>query len=209
MPTLNLLVFLNAYNDSHSSNVPSHNNFRWTRDINGLSVGNPVSISAQLAANETRTIFSGTAVKKILYVEADQNCTLLITGYASFTGTLSGTATPVTIKASVAGTAGNSIALVFNGSNTIAAAISTWNTANPSNTATLVSGVGTQIPSAQTLTLNGNQSVHLMPLVLGTFADGSPNNTPGMFIRTDAMAVLQVTNEGSTTPCNIFVATVE
>jgi hypothetical protein len=50
---------------------------------------------------------------------------------------------------------GNNINLVFSGSNTITAAIATWNAANPSNPATLTSGNGSQVPSAQTITLTG------------------------------------------------------
>lgn len=209
MANMNLLVFLNTYTDVNSSNSPSRNNFKWTRDINGLAAGNPVSVSAQLAANEVRTIFSGTAVKKLLYVEADQNCTLLIQGTASFSGIPAGASTTVTLTANNPGSAGNSIALVFNGSTTIAAAVAAWNIANPTNQVTLTFGVGTQTPTSQTVTLSGLDKAGLRPLVLGTFADGTPNNTPGMFIRTDALTSLQITNTNSTTPCNVFVATVE
>ena len=74
---------------------------------------------------------------------------------ASFSGTLSGTSTAVSILANVPGSNGNFVALVFNGSNTIAAAIATWNLANPSNQVTLTSGDGTQIPLSQTLNLTG------------------------------------------------------
>jgi hypothetical protein len=75
--------------------------------------------------------------------------------YASFTGTISGTSTPVTITANNPGSAGNSIAFVFTGSNSISAAITAWNIANPLNQATLTAGNGTQIPTVQVLTLSG------------------------------------------------------
>lgn len=75
--------------------------------------------------------------------------------FASSIGTIPGTATSTSIVANWAGTTGNSIALVFNGSNTINAAISTWNLAHPTNQATLTSGDGSQIPSAQTVNLSG------------------------------------------------------
>lgn len=209
MPNLNLLVFLNAYSDGNSSNAPSRNNFKWARDINTLLANNPMAQSDQLAISEARSIFSGGAAKKLLYVEADQNCTLLIQGTASYTGTPAGASTQVILRASNPGVAGNSIALVFNGSTTIAAAIAAWNIANPTNQLTLAFGVGTQTPTAQTVTLNGLDKADLRPLVLGTFPDGTPNNTPGMFLRTDGITSLQITNQSTTDPCNVFVATVE
>lgn len=67
--------------------------------------------------------------------------------FASFTGTITGTATPVTLTAVVAGSAGNSISLVFTGSDSINLAITNWNTANPSNTVALTAGNGAQVPS--------------------------------------------------------------
>lgn len=78
--------------------------------------------------------------------------------YASYSGTIGGTSTSVTITASFAGSAGNSIALVFSGSNTISAAIASWNSSNPLNPAVLTSGDGTQIPTAQTVNLSGGVS---------------------------------------------------
>ncbi len=66
--------------------------------------------------------------------------------YAFYTGTLTGTSTPVTITADSFGVVGNSVDLAFNGILTIDAEISAWNLANPSNTVTLTSGDGSQIP---------------------------------------------------------------
>jgi len=60
MNTLNFLLYLNAYEDRNPSNNPSRSNFKWTRDINGLSVNNPNSLSFTLAPGETRTLFNGT-----------------------------------------------------------------------------------------------------------------------------------------------------
>lgn len=59
MSTLNFLVFLNAYSDSNSSNNPTLGNFKWDREINGLSVNNPQSLQLSLAPGETKTLFSG------------------------------------------------------------------------------------------------------------------------------------------------------
>lgn len=67
---------------------------------------------------------------------------------ASFTGTIAGTATSVTISAATPGSAGNSIALVFDGVITISTAIANWNFVNPLNLAVLSSGNGAQVPSA-------------------------------------------------------------
>jgi hypothetical protein len=209
MPTLNLLFFLNAYSDVNSSNAPSLQNFRWDRGVDGIVVNNPAAGMHSLAASESRTIFSGTAVKKLVYIEADQNCTLTINGIASYVGIPAGAATQIVLTATTPGVGGNAITLTFTGSNTIAAAISTWNTAHPSNLVTLTSGDGTQIPSAGTTSLNATESLGLSPVVLGTFADGSPNNTPGMFLRTDSIVSLQITNESALSPCNVFVASVE
>ena len=67
--------------------------------------------------------------------------------YAFYTGTITGTSTPVTLTAVTSGPNGNSIILTFNGSTSINTAISNWNTANPNNQITLTSGDGPQIPS--------------------------------------------------------------
>ena len=75
--------------------------------------------------------------------------------HAFFTGTVPGTSTSVTITANNPGSVGNSIALVFTGSNSITSEIATWNGLNPSNQATLSSGDGSQVPSSQTLPLSG------------------------------------------------------
>jgi hypothetical protein len=65
---------------------------------------------------------------------------------AQYTGTILGTATPVTITANNNGSAGNSVLLVGDGASSISALISAWNIANPSNQITLSAGDGTQIP---------------------------------------------------------------
>ena len=66
--------------------------------------------------------------------------------YAQFCGLVPGMLSSVTITANVAGTNGNSVLLVGNGSSTITQLIAAWNTANPSNTVTLTTGNGAQIP---------------------------------------------------------------
>lgn len=66
--------------------------------------------------------------------------------YASYTGKPKGCSTSVTITADTIGTDGNDISLNFDGAKTINARITEWNSANPTNTCTLTTGVGTQVP---------------------------------------------------------------
>lgn len=61
----------------------------------------------------------------------------------------------VNFMADVIGTTGNSIALVFDGVQDAATVLAAWNLANPSNTATIVSGVGTTVPTAGTVNFVG------------------------------------------------------
>ncbi len=62
----------------------------------------------------------------------------------------------VTITADTAGTAGNNITLTFDGVDDVDTVLAAWNSANPSNQATLDSGDGGQVPdSGDSLTLSG------------------------------------------------------
>jgi hypothetical protein len=67
---------------------------------------------------------------------------------ASFTGIIEGTATSVTLTAMTPGAPGNTITLIFNGTNTIAQAIAAWNFVNTQNQVVLTVGDGTQIPTS-------------------------------------------------------------
>lgn len=80
MATFNLLVYLNAYSDTKSSNSPNLSNFRWNRDIEGVTASNPVGQAVTLDPSEVRTIFTGSIVKKFLYLEAKTACAFLING---------------------------------------------------------------------------------------------------------------------------------
>lgn len=63
MSLFKMLVYLNASSDNQcipGSNNPSLSNFKWTRELSGLSVSNPSSSSFSLAPGETKTLFSGT-----------------------------------------------------------------------------------------------------------------------------------------------------
>lgn len=53
------------------------------------------------------------------------------------------------------GSIGNTITLVFNGTDDIDTVVTNWNTANPSNTVVLVYGAGTDVLTAATYTLSG------------------------------------------------------
>lgn len=59
------------------------------------------------------------------------------------------------VKADNPGFAGNSITLTFDGVVDVDTALATWNAANPSNTGTVIQGLGTIVPDPQTLILGG------------------------------------------------------
>lgn len=59
MSKLNFLVYLNAYDDQHSSNAPNRSNFKWERNANSIFANNPTSLEFSMAPGETRTLFNG------------------------------------------------------------------------------------------------------------------------------------------------------
>jgi hypothetical protein len=66
--------------------------------------------------------------------------------YAFYENTPSGVTNLVRIVADNIGTSGNGISLSFDGVDDINAVLSAWNAANPTNTATLKNGLGSEIP---------------------------------------------------------------
>lgn len=80
MSKVNLLVVLNAYSDSRSSNAPNLTNFKWSRDIQGIDSAALHSESLVVAAGATVTLFSVGAALKFLYLECDQTADLVING---------------------------------------------------------------------------------------------------------------------------------
>ena len=75
---------------------------------------------------------------------------------SSFTGQVPGMTSDVTIVADNYGTAGDSITITGNGSDSVATLLSAWNGANPANTATVTSGDDSQIPdNLEVITLSG------------------------------------------------------
>lgn len=57
MSKLNLLIHVNAYEDSNPTNNPSRNNFKWNRDQQGLDISEPASQSIKLPAGQSLTLF--------------------------------------------------------------------------------------------------------------------------------------------------------
>lgn len=90
-------------------------------------------------------ITSGGAINFSTFIESDVA--------AQFDGQVAGMTTDVIIDADVAGLAGN-VTLTADSVTDIDGLILAWNTANPTNTLTLFSGDGTQIPTAN-ITLTG------------------------------------------------------
>jgi len=60
MSLMNLLIHLNSYKDDNQTNDPSLNSFKWTRDIQGLTILEPLSRCLNLTAGQSSLLFSGT-----------------------------------------------------------------------------------------------------------------------------------------------------
>lgn len=56
---MNILVYLNAYKDITATNSPNLNNFKWQRELQGLSAEKPQSLEFCLAPGESRVMFNG------------------------------------------------------------------------------------------------------------------------------------------------------
>jgi len=81
----------------------------------------------------------------------------------------------VIFEADTAGVAGNSIALVFNGTtDDLTTVVGAWNTANPSNTVSFSGQAGSFIPTAGTATLINGVDAVLWVLTRAADMDGSP-----------------------------------
>jgi hypothetical protein len=59
MSKLNILVHLNAYSDAASSNNPNLNNFKWSREVQGLAIDEAKSDGFRLASGVSSTVFNG------------------------------------------------------------------------------------------------------------------------------------------------------
>lgn len=60
MSKFNLLVHVQAYEDSTPSNNPSRNYVKWLRELQGISGDKPQSLEFSLAPGESSNLFSGT-----------------------------------------------------------------------------------------------------------------------------------------------------
>ena len=101
-----------------------------------------------IVANRNESILADAGGNFFWLAFRSDNVQPIAGAYASFSGTIAGTSTPVVLTANTPGVAGNGISLTFSGSNTITAAIATWNAAHPTNQVTLTSGNGSQVPTA-------------------------------------------------------------
>ena len=68
MSKFKLQVYLNSYSDAASSNEPNLNHFKWLRDIAGIEVSDPKSLSCTVSPLSQTDIFSG-------MVDLDQDLT--------------------------------------------------------------------------------------------------------------------------------------
>lgn len=59
---LNILLSINAYEDENPINNASKNNFKWTQDLQGISISEPESNSIKLPAGQSKVLFSGSAL---------------------------------------------------------------------------------------------------------------------------------------------------
>lgn len=110
-------------------------------------------------------VFDTTSTQTILdssnvgaYVRANDGT--LITKHSKGLAAASVVYDTVTFTADFAGTAGNSIALVFDGVDDIDTVVNAWNAANPANTVSFSGQLGTYVPAAGTATLAGGTDSH-------------------------------------------------
>lgn len=84
MSVLNLQTNLSSYDSSGSgcavTNNPSQINFKRSLVANNIVSDNVLSQSLEVAANSSATLFTGSDVRKFIYVETDSPLSLLING---------------------------------------------------------------------------------------------------------------------------------
>jgi ABC-type methionine transport system permease subunit len=118
------------------------------------------------------------------------NTPSLLSAYASGTVTGRPVGYPKTLTALFKGTIGNSITLVFNGTDTVSAVTSAWNTANPTNTVGGDMSAFTVI-DAQTVTLSGG-------------LDYIATASPGDVYRVSADSIVNIDLEDGSGPQKVF-----
>lgn len=82
---LNLSINLASYASSGNgtcsvTNSPQMTNFRWARSVQNIPADNVLSQSLEVAASATTTLFTGSDIRKFLYLETDSQLSLLING---------------------------------------------------------------------------------------------------------------------------------
>lgn len=80
MSKLNISILLSTYSDLRSSNAPDLSNFRWNRFANAIDAKNVTSQSLTLAPGETKTVFTGSAIKKFMYLETSILISMTVNG---------------------------------------------------------------------------------------------------------------------------------
>jgi len=84
MSIVNFSISINSYASSGSgcsiTNNPQMVGFKWNRSIQGIESDNVLSQSLEVPVSSSVTLFSGSDVRKFLYLETDSQLTLLING---------------------------------------------------------------------------------------------------------------------------------
>lgn len=146
-------------------------------DYDRYSVYKGKPFYVEFTTTETHTAYALADILKTINTgltkQGYKDVTVTTTGgvgtYGTYTGTPTGAATAVTITAVKDGVAGN-ITLTADSTSTIAQLITAHNAANPTNTVTLVSGSGTQVPTANIVLSTGTDATNDGFLVVeGTF----------------------------------------
>lgn len=81
MPKMNLLFHLNAYEDEQVVNSPSLNNFKWSRDMQQITISEPESKSLMVSPSYSTTLFSGS-----VSISADNSTTWKINPHPTWAG---------------------------------------------------------------------------------------------------------------------------
>lgn len=134
-------------------------------DYDRYSVYKGKPFYVEFTTTETHTAYALADILKTinegLTKQGHKDLTVTTTGgvgtYGTYTGTPTGGTTAVTITAVKDGLVGN-ITLTADSTSTIAQLIAAHNAANPTNTVTLVSGVGTQVPTANIVLSTGTDA---------------------------------------------------
>jgi hypothetical protein len=85
MGKANFLFFINAYNDLCQSSTPALNNFKWSREINGVPYVVENSQQIQVPANSTPTSNLLISPSSFIYLESDQQVSVIYNGGTAVT----------------------------------------------------------------------------------------------------------------------------